>query len=309
MVTDPLIARKRIDDAQKAVRDVAQKRREEWTENQRSVENFYRNLALLSGGTIALSVTYLGFLKTITNQPLHPSWLIASWTLLFLCLICATYYTFFATTYIHYARSREYAERMKEQHETLAEEVPNVQVIGIQTKAELDEYVKELSDAAAKRGKDISWNKRKERLHEFLFRACGVTARATFVAGIALLLMFAIANVKSPSTMRTTTAESNQYECIERTQKEVANFQAAGTHTAVDYVLLHDGHKIYANCDLTTVNNLDATARCGFRPLRTYACTVQPAAIENARASEPLSDLKCKDSDGHNVYLYVSKKE
>jgi hypothetical protein len=59
---------------------------------------------------------------------------------------------------------------------------------------------------------------------------------------------------------------------------------------------------------VTTINNLDPTARCGFRPLRTYACTVQPAAVENAKSSEPLSDLKCKDGDAHNVYLYVSKK-
>jgi len=307
VLTDPLIARKRIEDAQKAVRDVAQKRREEWTENQRAVENFYRNLALLSGGTIALSVTYLGFLKTITSQPLHSGWLIASWTLLFLCLICATYYTFFASTYIHYARSREYAERMKEQHETVAEEVPNIQVIGIQTKSELDEYVKELRDAAAKRGKDVNWNKRREELHEFLFRACGVTARATFALGIGFLLLFAIANISLPRSARTMTVESNQYECIERSQREVPNFQAAGTHAEVDYVLLHDSHKIYASCDVTTLNNLDPTARCGFRPLRTYECAVQTAAIE--KTTGPLSDLKCKDGDGHNVYLYVSKKE
>jgi Flp pilus assembly protein TadB len=307
VLTDPLIAKKRIEDAQKAVRDVAQKRREEWTENQRAVENFYRNLAWLSGGTIALSITYLGFLKTITSQPLHSRWLIASWTLLFLCLICSTYYTFFASTYIHYARSREYAERMKEQHETVAEEVPNVQVIGIRTKAELDEYVKELRDAAAKRGKDVSWNKRREKLHEFLFNACGVTARATFVVGIALLLLFAIANISLTSTARITAVESNRYECIERSQKEVPNFQAAGTHTEVDYVLLHDSHKIYASCDVATLNNLDPTARCGFRPLRTYGCAVQTAAIE--KTTGPLSDLKCKDGDDHNVYLYVTKKD
>jgi hypothetical protein len=47
-----------------------------------------------------------------------------------------------------YARSREYAERLMEQHETVAEEAPNIQVIGIQTKAELDEYIKELRDTA-----------------------------------------------------------------------------------------------------------------------------------------------------------------
>jgi hypothetical protein len=304
-----LVAKQRIEDAQKARRDVAQKRQQEWAENQRSIENFYCNLALLSGGTIALSITYLGFLKTITNQPLYSSLLIASWTLLFACLACATYYTFFYTSYAHYARSREYAQRLKEQHETIADEVPNVQVVGIHSKAELDEYIKELRDAAAKRGEDVSWHKRKERMHEFLFRACGLTARVTLVLGIALLLSFAIANISLSSKTQSTVAENNQYECIERTQKEIPNFLAKGTHTAVDYVLLHDGHKIYSSCDVTMLNNLDPTARCGFRPLRTYECRVQPAAIENAKASQPLSDLKCKDGDGHNVYLYVSKEK
>ena len=45
------------------------------------------------------------------------------------------------------------------------------------------------------------------------------------------------------------------------------------------------------------------------RPLRTYPCTAQPAGIENAKTSEPLSDLKCKNGDGQNVSLYVDKKE
>jgi hypothetical protein len=101
--------------------------------------------------------------------------------------------------------------------------------------------------------------------------------------------------------------KTNDYECIERTQKEVPNFQAVGTHTEVDYVLLHDGHKIYASCDWESIGNLDPTARCGFRPLRTYTCAVQPDSIE--KTPGPLSDLKCKDADGHNVYLWVSKKE
>src|SRR5207245_6422768 len=139
------------------------------------------------------------------------------------------------------------------------------------------------------------------KLHEFLFRACGITARATFVLGIALLLLFAIVNINLSSAVPNTAVECDQYECIERTQRDVPNFQAAGTHTEIDYVLLHDGHKIYASCDVTTVNNLDPTARCGFRPLRKYACAVQPGAIENVKASEPISDLKCKDADVHNV--------
>ena len=101
---------------------------------------------------------------------------------------------------------------------------------------------------------------------------------------------------------------NDSYECVERTQKDdVPNYHEEGTHTAVDYVLLHKGHKIYASCDVTTLDKLDPTATCGFRPLRKYKCAIQSASLEKATA--PLSDLKCKDGDGHNVYLYVSKKE
>jgi hypothetical protein len=102
--------------------------------------------------------------------------------------------------------------------------------------------------------------------------------------------------------------EKNRYEVIERAEKEVPNFQAAGTHSEVDYVLLHHGRKIYATCDATTVDTLDPEATCGFRPLRKYECTSgQDGDLWNAKL--PLSDLKCKDADGHNVYLYATKEE
>lgn len=103
------------------------------------------------------------------------------------------------------------------------------------------------------------------------------------------------------------TACNSKYECIERTQKEVSNFQKAGTHTEVDYVLLHEGHKIYAICDTDDISNLDPNATCGFRPLKKYECVLQTDSME--KGTFPLSDLKCKDADGHNVYLYVTKKE
>ena len=99
--------------------------------------------------------------------------------------------------------------------------------------------------------------------------------------------------------------QDNRYEVTERSQKEVPNFMASGTHTEVDYVLLHDGHKYYAACDTTTLDKLDPTATCAFRVLRNYEC-VQPTENEPKKA---LSDLKCKDDEGHPVYLYVSKKE
>lgn len=98
----------------------------------------------------------------------------------------------------------------------------------------------------------------------------------------------------------------NRYEVVERTEKEVPNFQTAGTHTEVHYVLMHDNHKIYATCD--TIGLDDPTVRCSFRPLRTYQCELGNISMEKA-SKVPLSDLKCNDGEGHNVYLYVDKKE
>jgi len=103
--------------------------------------------------------------------------------------------------------------------------------------------------------------------------------------------------------------ERDRYEVVGRTERDDVRDDPikGGTHSEVDYVLLHDGHKIYATCDTSSIGALDPTASCGFRPLRTYKCALQSDSL--ATAQFPLSDLKCKDADGNNVYLYVSKKE
>ncbi len=99
-------------------------------------------------------------------------------------------------------------------------------------------------------------------------------------------------------------AKSNEYEVIERSQKEVPNFKAPGVHTEVSYVLLNEGHKFYATCDTTDLDKMDPNASCAFRPLPKYECRLGSQPGDKA-----LSDLLCKDSDGHNVYLYVNKKD
>jgi hypothetical protein len=99
----------------------------------------------------------------------------------------------------------------------------------------------------------------------------------------------------------------NRYEVIERTEKEVPNFMATGTHDEVHYVLLNGGHKFYATCDWKDLINLDPRATCAFRPLRTYECVLNNDPKK--KDPGPLSDLKCKDDNDNNVYLYVDKKE
>jgi len=200
-MTNPLIAKKRIEDAQNSKANVAKKRVEEADSNRGSYEKFYNQLSLLSGGSIALSVTYLGYLKTVTNHPQQLKLLVASWVVMFLCLVSATFYAFFNSNYIHFARSREYAEAVKEENETIANELPYLPVMGFETKEERDAYIKKLRDAAAARESDVKWNQRKEKRYEILFSACGITARVSLVLGIALLLSFAVANVTVPQTV------------------------------------------------------------------------------------------------------------
>jgi hypothetical protein len=234
-LTNPFVSKQRITDAQTARADVAKKLLEESSTNRQSIEKFYNQLALLSGGSVALSITYLGFLKTAVGQPLHLKLLIASWVMLFICLVCATYYSFFNSRYLHYGRSREYAQRMKEQHETIADEVPNVRVVGIDTPEAMSAYVKELRDTAAAREKDVSWNQRKEKRDEFLFVGCGFTARTSFVLGIALLLSFAVANIgvppKLPEAKPATAANPAQTKSVTVGKDKVVDIPCVGIVT------------------------------------------------------------------------------
>jgi hypothetical protein len=97
--------------------------------------------------------------------------------------------------------------------------------------------------------------------------------------------------------------KSDEYEVIESTQNQVPNFQGDGTHTEVHLVLLNDSHKIYAACDANDWVQLNPTATSSFRQLRKYKYRLRQAG------DKALSDLRCKDADGNNLYLYVSKKE
>jgi hypothetical protein len=114
--------------------------------------------------------------------------------------------------------------------------------------------------------------------------------RVLAVAMIAVLVSF------------TGCTKSDEYKVIDRTEDQVPNFQGAGTHTEVNLVLLSDSHKIYASCDANDWDHLGATATSGFRPLRKYKYRLRQAG------DKALSDLRCKDADGNNLYLYVSKK-
>jgi hypothetical protein len=58
-------AKQHVEAAEKHLLSIEENLFKEGQEDRRAFEKFYNNLALFSGGTIALSITYLGYLKTL----------------------------------------------------------------------------------------------------------------------------------------------------------------------------------------------------------------------------------------------------
>jgi hypothetical protein len=163
-------------------------------ENRRAYERFYNNLALFSGGTIALSVTYLGYLKA--HSPIvHPKWLIASWVSLIVCLASSLFWTFFHTHYGYYFRDREYWEAVKKKCETEANEIQHLNVVNIQTHTELEAFRVPRRKAAATGAARAKSSERREKFYFQAWKWVGRLARVAFLSGMALLLIFAVSNI------------------------------------------------------------------------------------------------------------------
>src|SRR5580658_8649997 len=84
----------------KAVFDAQQKGNEESSGRD---ERFYNSLALFSSGTVALSITYLGYLKNLPTPTIqHPHWLIVCWICFLTCILCSLFWLRTYGHYIHY---------------------------------------------------------------------------------------------------------------------------------------------------------------------------------------------------------------
>ena len=132
----PFLARKRVQDARQSVAATKDALREESSENRAAYERFYNNLAIFSGGTIALSITYLEYLKSASKPVLYQNLLSASWACFLICLGLALFYSFFYAHYGHYARLRELHQKQQKQCETELETLPQLNIADLPSSAE-----------------------------------------------------------------------------------------------------------------------------------------------------------------------------
>lgn len=120
--------------------DSAYKHLAEGQEDRREFQKFYNSLALFSGGTIALSVTYLGYLKSLSKPLRHQGLLTASWVVLFLCLLFSFFYVIVNLYYSFHFREREYAIAHKKKFEAELKEFPELDIVNLQTPQEIAEF-------------------------------------------------------------------------------------------------------------------------------------------------------------------------
>jgi hypothetical protein len=150
---------------------------------QRAYERFYNNLALFSGGTVALSVTYLGYLKTLSTPVVHKGWLVGSWSAFFICMVCSLFWLLFITHYSHYYRDREYYEAVKKRYETDVAEIEHLNIVNLQTESERARFMGPRRKAIVENEQDAEWNKRREQFYLQLWVWAGRLARFSFLVG------------------------------------------------------------------------------------------------------------------------------
>jgi|ERR1700730_4124979 len=171
-------------------------------ENRSTNEKFYNSLALFSSGTVALSVTFLGYLKSLPRPVQHPRWLVACWICLMTCAACSLFWSFVYGYYSHFFHEWQTAKLQKEKYETDAKEYPTLArgTVSVQTRAptsqkEMTDFVSNRLEAAAICDKRATSAKRRENFYMHFWRWLGRIAHVSFLLGLCLLLAFAIKNL------------------------------------------------------------------------------------------------------------------
>lgn len=188
---DKAIKESELKSAQDYTKKVRTQLLEESADSRKSYETFHTNLALFASGTLALSVTYLGYLKSTGVSVIHIKTLIACWTCLMLTIPLALFVSFLHSHHISYGRMAEYQEAMSTQRKAEADSLGTLPVVNLkpdEIAAERDERLK-----AAQRHSDAATKaQRKGELYYRLWRVFGFAARSMFVLGLFFLYVFAV---------------------------------------------------------------------------------------------------------------------
>jgi hypothetical protein len=188
-----LVKQKEMESAQEYSKKVMSQMLEESAANRKAYETFHTNLALFSSGTLALSITYLGYLKSSSAHVVHIRFLVASWTCLLFTIPLGLFVSFLHSHHLSYGRIREYQDAVSAQKEAEAEAVVTVFVANMKPE-ERPEERERLLKRAKQHADEARRVQKKEDLYYRLWRVTGFISRTLFVLGLGFLYIFAVWN-------------------------------------------------------------------------------------------------------------------
>jgi hypothetical protein len=196
-------ALQRTTNATEVVKTVLEAQQKASEDNRSANERFYNSLALFSSGTVALSVTYLGYLKNLPRPAVvqHSHWLMACWICLLVCIICSLFWVLIYSNYTYYFHEWQTANAQKEKFEADAKEYPTLvrNSISVKTRApisaeEVNDFISIRMKAAEILDKKQQFAKGREKFYTRCWRLLGWAAQVCFISGFALLIAFAVEN-------------------------------------------------------------------------------------------------------------------
>jgi hypothetical protein len=162
---------------------------------------FFERLALLSGGSIALSLTFLGYLQSNAHSTVsYRETLYAAWGFLLLCLITALLrniqhqdYHFFSAAYPYFQKRADFVlhETSVVNDKTYLFLTPDNTPMDI---GKRQTFAEELSTKAKRLNAEAARSRKRAKIALIIWRACEYTAQLSFLAGIVLLVIFAVLN-------------------------------------------------------------------------------------------------------------------
>jgi len=196
MLKNSSVAHSEIESVRKNLAEFAEFRQREWNENRRAQDSFFTNLAFFAGGTIALSVTYHGYLQTKNSSIVDIWFLAAAWVSLLITSITALFSSYVYAIYLFFARQSEAVDFEIKRCETEIQGLPNIPHLRLTTGQPLDGYIEMLAGDIPKLKEAKATSERKKNRWWSFRKWFARIAQASFVIGLILLLAFAIANLK-----------------------------------------------------------------------------------------------------------------
>jgi len=181
---------RRLYDDQKEFDAFKFQRSQRGEENAGDLAKFYYSLALFSGGTVALSITFLGYLKTL-DRPLHDLPVLKfSWIALIVSVVTSFGWVLANLRYRFYALEVEWGERKRKNVQYKLDVAEN----SLDSPGDLETnrlvFSTLINHASAYTKKHL----RKRSLSKAIWILCGSVAPIAFVVGLCTLVRFAFEN-------------------------------------------------------------------------------------------------------------------